>query len=84
MSAAAASSTCAAICRPFSMTFSPASTIALPLVIIDFEPPVPPPAISCVAVALQQADAPERDAEPRRQHLGERRGSAPGRNRACR
>ena len=29
-----------------------------------------------VAVALQQADPPERDAEPARQHLGERRGVA--------
>ena len=46
MSATAASSTCAAICLPVSTTLSPAATIAVPLVIIDFEPPVPPPAIS--------------------------------------
>ncbi len=46
MSAAAASSTCAAIWLPASITLSLASTIAAPLVIIDLEPPVPPPAIN--------------------------------------
>ena len=38
---------------------------------IDFDPPVPPPAIKQVAVALDQLDALERDAELLGQHLGE-------------
>ena len=46
MSAAAASSTWAAICRPCSMQSALASTIAAPDAIMLFEPPVPPPAIS--------------------------------------
>ena len=46
MSAAEASSATPAICLPFSITLSEASTIAAPDAMIDFEPPVPPPAIS--------------------------------------
>ena len=46
MSAAEASSATPAICLPLSITLSDASTIAAPLAMIDFEPPVPPPAIS--------------------------------------
>jgi hypothetical protein len=33
----------------FSMTSSLASTIAVPLVIIDFEPPVPPPVMVSIS-----------------------------------
>ena len=40
----AASSTCEAASLPFSITLWPASTMAAPLAMIDFEPPVPPPA----------------------------------------
>ena len=46
MSAADASSATPAICLPLSITLSEASTIAAPDAMIDFEPPVPPPAIS--------------------------------------
>lgn len=46
MSAGAVSSTCAAACRPTSITFRLASWIACPLAVIDRDPPVPPPAIS--------------------------------------
>ncbi len=38
--------------------------MAVPLAVIEREPPVPPPAISSIAVALQQPDALERHAEP--------------------
>ena len=54
MSPAAASSTCEAICLPCSTTFAAASTIAVPEFIIEREPPVPPPASSSIAVALQE------------------------------
>jgi len=37
---------CAAAFRPFSITRSAASTMALPDAISDFDPPVPPPATS--------------------------------------
>ena len=43
MSDGAASSTCAASSLPLSMIFAAASTIAVPVCMIDFEPPEPPP-----------------------------------------
>ena len=76
MSPAEASSTCEAICLPFSITLAAASTIAAPDFMIEREPPVPPPTISSIAVALQQPDALERHAELLAQHLRERRGVA--------
>ena len=72
MSLTAASSTCEAICLPCAITLSAASTMAVPLCMIDFEPPVPPPARSAIAVALQQSDALEGNAELFAQHLRER------------
>ena len=46
MSPADASSTCAAICLPFAITFSEACAIAVPLSMAEREPPVPPPVTS--------------------------------------
>ena len=76
MSAAAASSRWAASLRPFSMTTWLASTIALPLCMIEREPPVPPPAMSwslspCSSRILSNGMPSAID-----QHLRERRGVA--------
>ena len=72
ISATAASSTWAAICRPCSMTLSLAATIAVPLAISDFEPPVPPPAISSSLSPCNRRMRVERDAELLVQDLRER------------
>ena len=46
MSPADASSTCAAIVLPFSITLSDACAMAVPLNMADRDPPVPPPVTS--------------------------------------
>ena len=76
MSAAAASSTCPASARPFSITAAAASTSALPLAMIEREPPVPPPAISWSLSPCTRSIA--SNGRPSRvdQHLGEGRGVA--------
>ena len=84
MSPAAASSTCEAICLPCSTTLPAASTMAVPLCMIDFEPPVPPPAISSSLSPCSSRMLLERNAELLAQHLRERRRRGPVRNRACR
>ena len=58
------------------MILAAASTIAVPLCISDFEPPLPPPMTSTIAVALHERDLLERNAELLAQHLRERRGVA--------
>ena len=73
MSAAAASSTCAAICLPFSTTFSAGADDRVAADDHRFRPAGAAAGDQLVAVALHQPDAPERDAEPCRQHLRERR-----------
>ena len=64
---------CAAICLPFSTTLATASTIAVLLAACRARAAGAAAGDQLVAVALQQADALERNAEPARQHLRERR-----------
>ena len=73
---APASSTCAASSLPFSMTLAAASTIAVPVCMIDFEPPEPPPAaslsLSPCSSEIFSNGMPSRSLK----HLRERRGVA--------
>ena len=73
MSPSAASIRCAAARLPFSITSFDASTIAMPLAVIEREPPVPLPACTMSLSPCSSLIALEGNAELRAQHLRERR-----------
>ena len=73
---AEASSTCEAICLPCSITLAAASTIAVPLCIIEREPPVPPPASSSSLSPCSSRMRSNGTPSCLAQHLRERRGVA--------
>ena len=77
MSAAAASSTCAAICLPASMTLSAGLDDRVAADDHRFRAAGAAAGDQLVAVALQQADALERDAEPGRRAPGRRARQCP-------
>ena len=76
MSPSAASSRCAAACLPLAMTSAEDSTIAIPVAVIEREPPVPLPKRTRSLSFCSQLDPLEGHAELGGQHLRERRGVA--------